>query len=140
MVNRALKKVLITGAGTGFGHESAMRLAKKGFDVIAAVEIYAQVRTLKRQAAERGVGLQVEKLDVTSDDDRRKALAWDPELLRDAARDPRHRLIPFRVIASVRPECWSRTQPTGASSSRLCPGIANFSPALTQQQALDGAG
>ena len=35
-----MKKVLITGAGTGFGHEVAMRLARKGFDVIATVEIY----------------------------------------------------------------------------------------------------
>jgi NAD(P)-dependent dehydrogenase (short-subunit alcohol dehydrogenase family) len=34
-----MKKVLITGAGTGFGLEVAMRLARKGFDVIAAVEI-----------------------------------------------------------------------------------------------------
>jgi short-subunit dehydrogenase len=73
--------VLITGAGTGFGFEAAMRLAEKGFDVIAAVEIYAQVQTLKRQAADRGVTLQVEKLDVTNDGDRRKALAWDVEIL-----------------------------------------------------------
>jgi short-subunit dehydrogenase len=71
----------ITGAGTGFGHEVAMRLAAKGFDVIASVEIYAQVQTLKRQAAERGVTLQVEKLDVTNDGDRRKALGWDVEIL-----------------------------------------------------------
>jgi NAD(P)-dependent dehydrogenase (short-subunit alcohol dehydrogenase family) len=76
-----LRKVLITGAGSGFGHEVAMRLAEKGFDVIAAVEIYAQVQTLKRQAAERGVSLQVEKLDVTNDGDRRKALAWNVEIL-----------------------------------------------------------
>jgi NAD(P)-dependent dehydrogenase (short-subunit alcohol dehydrogenase family) len=76
-----LRKVLITGAGSGFGHEVAMRLAEKGFDVIAAVEIYAQVQTLKRRAAERGVRLQVEKLDVTNDGDRRKALAWDVEIL-----------------------------------------------------------
>ncbi len=76
-----LRKVLITGAGTGFGHEVAMRLAEKGFDVIASVEIYAQVQTLKRQAAERGVRLQVEKLDVTNDGDRRKALAWNVEIL-----------------------------------------------------------
>ena len=41
MASSALRKVLITGAGTGFGHEVAMRLAEKGFDVIAAVEIYA---------------------------------------------------------------------------------------------------
>jgi len=76
-----MKKVLITGAATGFGYEVAMRLAEKGFDVVATVEIYAQVQTLKRQAAERGVTLQVEKLDVTNDGDRYKALAWDIEIL-----------------------------------------------------------
>lgn len=81
MATPALKKVLITGAGTGFGHEAAMRLAEKGFDVIAGVEIYAQVQTMKRQAAERGVTLQVEKLDVTNDGDRRKALDWGVEIL-----------------------------------------------------------
>jgi NAD(P)-dependent dehydrogenase (short-subunit alcohol dehydrogenase family) len=81
MPSSALKKVLITGAGTGFGHEAAMRLAEKGFDVIAAVEIYGQVQTMKRQAAERGVSLQVEKLDVTNDGDRRKALDWGVEIL-----------------------------------------------------------
>ncbi len=76
-----MKKVLITGSGTGFGHEAAMRLAEKGFDVIAAVEIYAQVQTLKRQAAARNVTLQVEKLDVTDAGDRRKALEWNVEIL-----------------------------------------------------------
>ena len=29
-----LEKVLITGAGTGFGYEVAMRLAEKDFDVL----------------------------------------------------------------------------------------------------------
>ena len=58
-----------------------MRLAKKGFDVIAAVEIFAQVMPLKRQAAKRGVTLTVEKLDVTSAGDRKKALAWGVEIL-----------------------------------------------------------
>src|SRR6201997_181412 len=77
----SMKKVLITGSGTGFGHEVAMRLAEKGFDVIAAVEIYAQVQTLKRQAAARKVALQVEKLDVTDAGDRRKALEWNVEIL-----------------------------------------------------------
>ena len=76
-----MKTVLITGAGTGFGHEVAMRMAEKGFHVIAAVEIYAQVQTLKRQAATRGVSLQVEKLDVTDDGDRRKALTWNVDIL-----------------------------------------------------------
>jgi NAD(P)-dependent dehydrogenase (short-subunit alcohol dehydrogenase family) len=81
MASSALTKVLITGAGTGFGHEAAMRLAEEGFDVIAAVEIYGQVQTVKRQAAERGVKLRVEKLDVTNDGDRRKALRWGVEIL-----------------------------------------------------------
>jgi NAD(P)-dependent dehydrogenase (short-subunit alcohol dehydrogenase family) len=76
-----VRKVLITGAGTGFGHDAAMRLAEKGFEVIASVEISAQVQTLKRQAAERGVDLRVEKLDVTDDGDRRKALNWNVEIL-----------------------------------------------------------
>ncbi len=76
-----MKKVLITGAGTGLGHGTAMQLAEKGFDVIAAVEIYAQVQPLKREAAARGVSLQVEKLDVTVEGDRKKALAWNVEIL-----------------------------------------------------------
>ena len=76
-----MKKLLITGAGTGFGREVAMRLAERGFEVIAAVEIYAQVQSLKWQAAERGVKLQVEKLDVTNEGDRRKALKWNIEVL-----------------------------------------------------------
>src|SRR5262249_10405731 len=76
-----MKTVLITGAGTGFGHEGAMRLALRGFDVIAAVEIYGQVQTLKREAAARGATLRVEKLDVTNEGDRKKALAWNVEIL-----------------------------------------------------------
>jgi hypothetical protein len=58
-----------------------MRLALKGFDVVAAVEIYAQVQTLKREATARGVTLQVEKLDITNEGDRKKALAWNIEIL-----------------------------------------------------------
>ncbi len=45
------------------------------------MEIYAQVQTLKRQAAARGVTLRVEKLDVTDSGDRKKALSWGVEIL-----------------------------------------------------------
>ncbi len=76
-----MNAVLVTGAGSGFGQEVSFRLAEKGFKVIAAVEIYAQVQTLKREAAARGVTLQVEKLDVTNEGDRRKAMAWNVEIL-----------------------------------------------------------
>ncbi|AXC11197.1 short-chain dehydrogenase/reductase SDR [Acidisarcina polymorpha] len=76
-----MKKVLVTGAGTGFGHEAAMRLAEKGFEVIASVEIWAQKQTVERDAKARGVKLQVEKLDVTVAGDRKKALDWGIEIL-----------------------------------------------------------
>ncbi len=76
-----MKTVLITGAGTGFGKEAAFRLAEKGFDVIAGVEIYPQVEILENHAKERGVTLKIEKLDVTNEGDRRKALDWNVEIL-----------------------------------------------------------
>ena len=75
-----MKKVLITGAGTGFGHEVAMRLALKGFEVIAAVEINAQVQTLRREATARGVTLRVEKLDVTNEGTRPASLQKSYEM------------------------------------------------------------
>ncbi|KXV13120.1 SDR family oxidoreductase [Gluconobacter oxydans] len=76
-----MKTVLITGAGTGFGHEVALRLAAKGFDVIAGVEIAAQVHAVTEDAKKRGVSLRVEKLDVTCEGDRQKAADWDVDIL-----------------------------------------------------------
>lgn len=76
-----MKTILMTGAGTGFGNEVAFRLVDKGFNVIAAVEIYPQIEALEHQARERGVSLRIEKLDVTSKGDRQKALDWDVDIL-----------------------------------------------------------
>lgn len=72
---------LITGAGSGFGKEISLRLAEQGHDVIAGVEIIAQVNTLRAEARARGVDLRVEKLDVTDEGDRNKALGWDVDVL-----------------------------------------------------------
>ncbi|NKY49552.1 SDR family oxidoreductase [Nocardia vermiculata] len=73
---------LITGAGTGFGWDTAFRLAERAdFDVIAGVEIYAQVWALEQEADRRGVPLRVEKLDVTDPGDRRKAAEWEVDVL-----------------------------------------------------------
>ncbi|NIL19031.1 SDR family oxidoreductase [Pseudomonas sp. AN3A02] len=73
--------VLVTGAGTGFGFEVALRLANQGLDVIAGVEIVAQIHALEQEAKRRGVSLRIEKLDVTDEGDRRKAVEWDVEVL-----------------------------------------------------------
>jgi NAD(P)-dependent dehydrogenase (short-subunit alcohol dehydrogenase family) len=58
-----------------------MRLAEKGFEVIAAVEIWAQVQTLKRQAAERGSASRSRSWTSPTPGDRKKALNWAIEIL-----------------------------------------------------------
>lgn len=76
-----MSTVLITGAGTGFGKEISLRLAEAGHDVIAGVEIVAQVAALREAADARGVQLRVEKLDVTDPNDREAAWGWDVDVL-----------------------------------------------------------
>lgn len=73
--------ILITGAGSGFGKEVALRLAEAGHQVIAGVEIIAQVTAVRAVARARGVELRVEKLDVTDPGDRENAWTWDVEIL-----------------------------------------------------------
>ncbi|MFH8478712.1 SDR family oxidoreductase [Streptomyces sp. NPDC018055] len=73
--------ILITGAGSGFGKEVALRLAAAGHQVIAGVEIIAQVSAVRAEARERGVDLRVEKLDVTDPGDRENACSWEVEVL-----------------------------------------------------------
>src|SRR5699024_4935172 len=73
--------VLITGAGTGVGKNIALALAEKGNPVIATVEVVSQVSALEQEARERGVKMQIEKLDVTNPKDREKAWAWDIDVL-----------------------------------------------------------
>jgi NAD(P)-dependent dehydrogenase (short-subunit alcohol dehydrogenase family) len=77
--------VLITGAGSGLNNGAAFELASRGYDVIACAEIYPQVRALELQAKERGVKLRIEKLDVTREGDRRRAISWDVDVLVNGA-------------------------------------------------------
>jgi NAD(P)-dependent dehydrogenase (short-subunit alcohol dehydrogenase family) len=77
--------VLITGAGSGLNNGAALELAKRGYDVIACVEIYPQVRALEIQAKALGVELRIEKVDVTKAGDRRRAMSWDIDVLVNGA-------------------------------------------------------
>lgn len=77
--------ILITGAGSGLNNGAALELAARGHDVIAGVEIYPQVRALELQAKARGVNLRIEKIDVTKEGDRRRAMSWDVDVLVNGA-------------------------------------------------------
>jgi NAD(P)-dependent dehydrogenase (short-subunit alcohol dehydrogenase family) len=61
MAEGARRKVLITGAGSGFGKGAAVELARRGHDVVASCETDEQVTALSAEHPE----LTVRKLDVT---------------------------------------------------------------------------
>ena len=57
--------VIVTGSSTGLGLETALHLAGEGFRVYATLRNTAQRDEVLRPAAERGVDLQVLRLDLT---------------------------------------------------------------------------
>lgn len=64
------KSILITGAGTGIGKDTAFALAQRGHRVLATTQTEAQALKLKQAATEQGLHLEVFKLDITSAEDR----------------------------------------------------------------------
>lgn len=77
----AMKRVLITGAGSGFGRGVAFGLARKGHKVIAGCQIWPQVWELRQAADAEGVAMEVVKLDVLSMIDRQKAFTHEIDVL-----------------------------------------------------------
>ena len=75
------KRVFISGAGSGWGREAALRLAKKGHQVIAGVEIWPQVTSLREFADKQKISLRVEKLDIRERADRELAFSWEIDVL-----------------------------------------------------------
>lgn len=76
------KRILITGAGSGFGELAAIGLAKEGHDVIAGVQIWPQATALRQKVEPLGLqNLRVEKLDLLHSYDIRHALNWDIDIL-----------------------------------------------------------
>lgn len=77
------KRILITGAGSGFGEGAAIGLAQAGHYVIAGVQISPQVTALRKKAEELGLqqNLQVERLDILDPYDVAYALTWDVDVL-----------------------------------------------------------
>ncbi len=75
------KRVLVTGAATGFGRGTALELAKRGHTVIAGVQIAPQVTELMKVAADAGVNLKIQVLDITDEFDREAAWANEVDVL-----------------------------------------------------------
>jgi NAD(P)-dependent dehydrogenase (short-subunit alcohol dehydrogenase family) len=59
--------VLITGAGTGLGLETALTLARRGFDVHASVLTAEQQARVQQECAQQDLAVHVPILDVTDD-------------------------------------------------------------------------
>ncbi|KJK55009.1 SDR family oxidoreductase [Saccharothrix sp. ST-888] len=74
-----MKKILITGAGTGLGRGAAVGLAQAGHRVIATTEIWSQVTELRRHIEELGLQdrVTVDKLDVLEARDIAAVSGWD---------------------------------------------------------------
>jgi len=75
------KRILVTGAATGFGRGTALALAKRGHTVIAGVQIAPQVTELLKIADEARVQLKIQVLDITDEGDRQAAFANEVDVL-----------------------------------------------------------
>lgn len=77
------KTILITGAGSGFGEETAYGLAKLGHKIIAGVQISPQVTAMRKKVEELGLqnNIEVIKLDILDKYDVKVALKYDIDVL-----------------------------------------------------------
>jgi NAD(P)-dependent dehydrogenase (short-subunit alcohol dehydrogenase family) len=72
------RKILVTGAGSGFGEGTAIGLARGGHDVIAAVQTWPQVTAMRIKISALALPtIRVEKLDLLDPYDLDRACKWD---------------------------------------------------------------
>lgn len=76
------KRIMVTGAGSGFGEAAAIGMAQNGHEVIATVQVSPQVTPLREKARALGLpNLRVERLDLTDRYDIAQAQTWDFDVL-----------------------------------------------------------
>jgi NADP-dependent 3-hydroxy acid dehydrogenase YdfG len=77
-----MRKILITGAGSGLGEGTAIGLAQSGHEVIAAAQTWPQVTALRAKAVKLGLSsLRIEKLDLLDPYETKQAQTWDFDVL-----------------------------------------------------------
>lgn len=72
-----LKKVFITGSGSGLGKEAAISLAKRGHTVYASVQYESEIKDLQDIAKSNDINLIAFKLDILNEADRNTILNYD---------------------------------------------------------------
>jgi len=72
---KAAKFVLVTGAGSGMGMESALQLAAAGYDVVGSVLTEEEARSLRSVAEERRLSIRVIRMNVADEASVRTAIA-----------------------------------------------------------------
>ena len=75
------KTILITGAGSGIGKDTALMLSKKGHRVIATTETDAQCEALKIETINNPNRIEIFKIDITSKIDREKLKNYNLDVL-----------------------------------------------------------
>lgn len=75
------RTILITGAGTGIGKDAAFALAAKGHRVLATTQTQAQAEALSLAAQNKGLQLEVFKLDITEESDRKLIESYPIDVL-----------------------------------------------------------
>ena len=72
-----MKKIFITGAGSGLGKEAAIKLARRGHTVYASVHYSNQIDSLLEIAERENLKLSAFKLDILVSENRKLILDYD---------------------------------------------------------------